>query len=207
LHLASTQSAILKPASAQGTCAIPHDVQLDAGATLILCPGVYVFNSGSNLTMNGSSILLAPPTATSNPAISAACIGDLTGGVTIVFANSAGNPGAPTIGGSATVNITAPTTGATAGIAVFQQRTTCTGNGNGNNGCSGSLQGGGTQNITGAIYFPNNAISYAGGSSTGSQCTQIVADTINFTGGSTFNSNCQDTGAQTINLTNGTLVM
>jgi hypothetical protein len=169
LHLSSTQSAILKSASAGGTCAIPRDVQLDAGATLVLCPGVYVFNSGSNLTMNGSSILLAPPSTTTTPAISAACVGDLTGGVTIVFANSAGNPGAPTIGGSATVNITAPTTGATAGIAVFQQRTTCTGNGNGNTGCSGLLQNGGTQNITGAIYFPNNAISYAGGSSTGSQ--------------------------------------
>src|SRR5438477_4561467 len=88
LHLSNTQVAILKPASAQGTCAIPHDVQLDAGSTLVLCPGVYVFNNSSNLIMNGSSILLAPPSATSSPAISAACIGDLTGGVTIVFANS-----------------------------------------------------------------------------------------------------------------------
>ena len=61
--------------------------------------------------------------------------------------------------------------------------------------------------ITGAIYFPNNAISYAGGSSTGSQCTQIVADTIQFTDGSTFNSNCTSTGTQTLNATNGTLVM
>ena len=199
--------AILKPSTAGGTCAIPHDVQLDSGSTLVLCPGVYVFNNSSNLTMAGQSTLLAPPSATSNPTVSAACVGDLTGGVTIVFANSTGNPGAPTIGGGATVNMTAPTTGATAGIAMFQQRTTCTGNGNGNGGCPASLTGGGTQNVTGAIYFPNNQVNYAGGSSTGSQCTQIVADTINFTGGSTFNSNCQDTGAQTINMTNGTLVM
>jgi len=155
--------------------------------------------------MAGQSTLLAPPSATSNPTISAACVGDLTGGVTIVFANTTGNPGAPNISGGATINMTAPTTGATAGIAMFQQRTTCTGNGNG--GCPASLTGGGTQNVTGAIYFPNSQVSYAGGSSTGSQCTQIVADTINFTGGSTFNSNCASAGTQTINLTNGSLVM
>src|SRR5436305_5083144 len=124
LHLSNSTPAILKPSTAGGTCAIPHDVQLDSSSTLVLCPGVYVFNNSSNLTMNGQSTLLAPPSATSNPAISAACVGDLTGGVTIVFANSTGNPGAPTIGGGATVNLTAPTSAATAGIAVYQQRTT-----------------------------------------------------------------------------------
>ena len=95
---------------------------------------------------------------------------------------------------------------------MFGDRLACSGNGNNSlngqsNACIPSIQGGGTQNITGAIYIPNNAISYAGGSSTGSQCTQIVADTIQFTDGSTFNSNCTSTGTQTLNATNGTLVM
>jgi hypothetical protein len=89
---------------------------------------------------------------------------------------------------------------------MFQQRTTCTGNGS--NSCNANLAGGGTQNINGAIYFPNNAISYSGGSSTaGYQCTQLIADTISYTGGSTFNSQCSSSGTQTINATNGTLVM
>jgi len=102
----------------------------------------------------------------------------------------------------------APTSGTTSGIAIFQQRTTCTGNGNGNGSCPAALQGGSTQNINGAIYFPNNAISYAGGSSTsGYQCTQLIADTITFSGGSTFSSQCQSSGGQAINATNGTLVM
>ena len=209
LHVTTNNSpAILSPATAGGTCALPNDVKVDAGATVVFCPGVYVFNSGGSLLMQGSSTLLAPPTATTNPAISAACVGDLTGGVTIVFSNTGGSsPGVANIGGGATVNLTAPTTGATAGIALFQSRTGCTGNGNNNNGCTTQLQGGGTQNITGAIYFPNNAVQYAGGSSTGSQCTQLIADTISFTGGATFNSNCTGTGTQTINYTNGTLVM
>jgi hypothetical protein len=90
---------------------------------------------------------------------------------------------------------------------------TCSGNGNnslnGNsNACIPTIQGGGTQNITGAIYFPLQTVSYAGGSSTGgSNCTQLIADQINFTGGSTFSSSCTGSGTQPINLTNGTLVM
>jgi hypothetical protein len=128
--------------------------------------------------------------------------------VTIVFVNSSGNPGAPSINGQAIINMVAPTSGATSGIAMFQQRTTCTTNGNGNGGCPANLAGGGTQNINGAIYFPNNAISYSGGSSTaGYQCTQLIADTIAFSGGATFGSQCQGSGTQQISATNGTLVM
>ena len=218
LHLSTaTDTATLYPSSAGGTCAIPHDIQL-SGGTLNLCPGVYVFNSGSNLQMTATSVLNAPPQDGSTPPATtpsmtgtpnAGCpTNDRTGGVTIVFANSGGNPGAPSITGNPTVNMVAPTSGTTSGIAIFQQRTTCTGNGNGNNGCSATLQGGSTQNINGAIYFPNNAISYAGGSSTsGYQCTQLIADTITFSGGSTFSSQCQSSGGQAINATNGTLVM
>src|SRR5205814_9991855 len=115
-----------------------------------------------------------------------------------------------TVGGQASAYMVAPsdTSVPTHGIAIFQQRTTCTTNGNGNGGCPASLQGGGNQNINGAIYFPNNAISSQGGSSTaGYQCTQLIADTITFTGGSTFSSNCTSSGTQTISATNGTLVM
>jgi hypothetical protein len=181
-----------------------------SGTALNFCPGVYVFLNGASLLDNagaGGATINAPPSATTTPAMSSTlCPGDTSGGVTIVFANGSNGPGIINIGAQATVNMTAPTSGATAGIAVFQARTTCTSNGNGN-GCNASLQGGATQNITGAIYFPNNAISYSGGSSTGSQCTQLIADTITFTGGSTFNSNCSGTGTQTINATNGTLVM
>ena len=209
LHLSSSQSATLYPSSAGGTCAVPQDIKLDSTATLNLCPGVYVFNNGASLMMTGGGATInAPPTASTTPAMSSTlCPNDTSGGVTIVLANGSNGPGIINIGGQATVNMTAPTSGTTAGIAVFQARTTCSGNGNGNNGCSAALQGGGTQNITGAIYFPSNAISYSGGSSTGSQCTQLIADTIQFTGGSTFNSNCASAGTQTINSTNGTLVM
>jgi hypothetical protein len=190
-----------------------HDLHMTNSQKLVLCPGVYVFDS-ANLIMDGQSTLIAPPALTTNPTISAACVGDLTGGVTIIFSNSSGgSPGIPNISAGATVTITAPTSGTYSGIAMFGDRLACSGNGNNSlngqsNACIPSIQGGGTQNITGAIYFPGQTVSYAGGSSTGgATCTQLIADQINFTGGSTFNSDCSSAGTQTLNLTNGTLVM
>jgi hypothetical protein len=213
LHLSSSNSATLYPSSAGGTCAIPQNIQVDGSGTLNFCPGVYVFNGGASLTLNASAIMNAPPQngptppATTPTMTNSSCPStDRTGGVTLVFVNSSGNPGAPSVNGSAVVNMVAPTSGATSGLAMFQRRTTCTGNGS--NSCNAQLAGGGTQNINGALYFPNNAISYSGGSSTsGYQCTQLIADTISYTGGSTFNSQCSSSGTQTINATNGTLVM
>jgi Flp pilus assembly protein TadG len=190
-----------------------HDLHLTNTETLVLCPGTYVFDA-ANLIMDGQSTLIAPPTATTNPTISAACVGNLTGGVTIIFSNSSGgSPGIPSISAGANVTLTAPTSGTYSGVALFGDRLTCSGNGNNDlNGsgqaCAPSLVGGGNENITGAIYFPLETVTYGGGASAGGpQCTQIVANRISFSGGSTFNSNCESTGGQTLNLTNGTLAM
>jgi Flp pilus assembly protein TadG len=215
LHLTTSgQVVTLSPSSAGGTCAIPKDITLDGG-TLNLCPGIYVFNGGANLSIN-TAVMNAPPQAgptppaTTPPMTSTLCPGDTSGGVTIVFVNSGNSsPGTINVSAQGTVNMVAPSSSSvpTHGIAIFQQRTTCSSS-NGNTSCNASLQGGGAQNINGAIYFPNNAISYAGGSSTsGYQCTQLIADTITFTGGATFSSNCAGSGTQPINATNGTLVM
>jgi hypothetical protein len=153
------------------------------GSSLTLGPGIYVIDQGT-LDLKGGATLNA------------------TGGVTIILTNhtSGGSPADVNIAANAIVNLVAPTTGSTAGIALFQDRVTCS-------SCSESIAGGSTQNITGAIYFPSNAVNYTGGSATGSQCTQLIAYTITFTGGSTFNSGCSSAGTKLISYTNGTLVM
>lgn len=186
------------------------DLHMTAGETLNLCPGTYVFDSTS-LVMDGQSTVNAPPTASTTPPMSSTlCPGNTTGGVTIIFTNtSGGNPGIANIGAGASVNITAPTTGTYAGIALFQDRLVCNGTGNNNNGCTTSLQGGGTQNITGAIYFPNGNINYSGSNSTGATqppCTQLVAYQITFTGNSQFNNSCATSGTKTIGVTASQLV-
>ena len=82
--------------------------------------------------MDGQSTLIAPPTATTNPTISAACVGNLTGGVTIIFSNSSGgSPGIPEHSALAPMSRSPRRPAGTySGVAMFGDRLTCSGNGN-----------------------------------------------------------------------------
>ena len=157
-----------------------NGLNMTSHASLTLGPGVYVIDRGS-LSMSGQTTL--------------------TSGTTIVLTSSTSSGYATTnITGGASVSITAPTSGATAGLALFQDRNAPTGPDN-------KLTGGDTQNIVGAIYFPNQNVTYAGGVSTGgATCTQLVAYTLKFSGNSTFNSDCGSAGTLTIGTTGNQLV-
>jgi hypothetical protein len=168
-----------------------NGLSVQGNSTVNLCPGTYIIDQGTLDLSSGT--LNAPP--------SSGC--SSTGGVTIVLANdvSGGAPADVKITGGFVVNITAPTSGSTAGIALFQDRVLC-------GGCTNKVAGGSSQSINGVIYSPNNTINYAGGSSTGGPvCTKLVANALSFVGNSTFNSSCSSSGTGTINATNGTLVM
>ena len=166
-------------------------LSIQGNSTLNLCPGTYIVDQGT-LDLNSGTIN-APP--------SSGC-GGTSGGVTIILSND--NGGAPAdvvINGNFNVNLQAPSSGSYSGIALFQDRLACA-------GCKNKINGGSTSNITGAVYFPTNAVEYAGGvAAGGAQCTQLIAYTITFKGNSTFNSSCNSAGTKTINFTNGTLVM
>jgi hypothetical protein len=54
-------------------------------------------------------------------------------------------------------------------------------------------------NITGAIYFPTETVSFTNGISNPSGCTQLIAGLIAFNGGANFNSNCSAVGTRGIN--------
>jgi Flp pilus assembly protein TadG len=145
-------------------------ISLTSGQTANLAPGVYVIDSGS-IDLHGGATLT----------------GD---GVTIVLTSSGNTYGTVTIRGGSTVNLTAPTSGDTAGIAIMQDR-------NAPQSASDSFAGGTGQNITGAIYFPNQPVTFSGGTSTGgAACTQLIALTITFNGNANFNNNCAGTGTR-----------
>jgi len=150
-------------------------LQLNAGAVVTLNPGIYYFtnNGGSagDLQIAGGATLSGT-------------------GVTLVFTSSTGsNYATATINGGATVNLTAPTDGPTAGIAIFGNRNMPT-------GTPFKFGGGSSQNINGAIYLPKGAVDFAGGANTTKTCTQLVADTVKFTGNSNFAVNCSGTGTK-----------
>ncbi len=159
-------------------------VTLDGGSTLTLGAGTFIIDQGL-LKITGGSTLTA------------------TSGTTIILTTSNPSQSCATtkFDGGTTVSITAPSSGALSGIALYLDRA-CT-----DTSVTNSLSGGATQNITGAIYFPGEPVSFSGGSDTGGAvCTQLVAWSISFSGGSTFNSNCTGTGTRSVALTGGHLV-
>ena len=168
-----------------------NGITVTGNATLNLCPGTYIIAGGS-FTIGGGSTLNGPPDS--------GC--STTGGVTIILTTGTnGKCATAAIAGGANVQITAPTSGALSGIALFQDRA-CTAS-NDNN----TLSGGATQSITGAIYFPGESVTYSGGAPTGGAiCTQLIANTITFSGSAIFNNNCAGTGTRSVALTGGRLV-
>lgn len=124
-------------------------------------------------------------------------------GCTIVLTNKSTSPSA-TIGmfkvnASANINITAPTTGYYAGIAVYQDRRATDKVSDVN-----KINGNSNSKITGALYFPKQELQYNGGGNTAGTCTLFVSRRIDFSGNSvTLNkfknsSECVGTGIPSV---------
>ena len=143
------------------------------GASLQLTPGIYYLDR-ANLTGNNGS--LTCPT----------CLAGVSG-ATLIFTSSTGSSW-PTISfsGNSTVTLTAPPTGATAGMVIFQDRNTPS-------SVTANLGGGSNQLFAGALYFPSIGLSY-GGNSSSQTCAQLIAKTVSFNGNSSFQSDCAGLG-------------
>ena len=111
-------------------------------------------------------------------------------GVTLVFTSKNRNGYATaSINGNATIDLKPPKSGGTAGIVIFGDRNMPT-------GTSFSFNGGATQYLGGAIYLPKGAVSFSGGASTSTGCTQLIGNTVTFTGNSKFALNCNSYGTK-----------
>lgn len=166
---------------------------------------VYVFCNGIDLTGNSSLTLGSGTYIIDRGTLKIASGSTLTatGGTTIILTTSTGS-GCATVqfNGQANINLVAPTTGNLAGIAIYKNRACVS-----HDSVNDKVDGGSTQNIKGAIYFPEQYIEFSGGSATGGAiCTQLIAWKITFTGNSGFQSNCADAGTRKLSLTGGHLV-
>ena len=162
-----TQSSTATTLSAGRYCS---GITLNAGQTLTLNSGIYYIDG----SVNGSGLSIAG---------NATLTGD---GVTLVFTGSGSKWADAKISSNATVDLSSPTTG-TAGIVLF-------GDPNMPQNTNFKLEGGGTQIFGGAIYLPKGALTFNGGSSTGTKCTQLVAYTASFSGNSNLAMNCSSFG-------------
>lgn len=139
---------------------------INAGADVTLNPGIYYLDGGSFFVNGGATISGSS--------------------VTLVFTSRNRNGWATaTVNGNATVNLTPPKSGPTAGIVIFGDRQIPP-------GTSFKFNGGASQYFGGAIYLPTAAIDFSGGVATGMSCTQLIGDTINFVGNASLAINCNN---------------
>jgi hypothetical protein len=142
------------------------DLSISGSGIVTFNPGVYIFDRGS-LNLSGTMTVNA------------------TGGVTLIFTSSTGSGiGGISISGSQTVNIKAPPTGPSAGMAVWIDKRA--------SGSNFSVSGSSAWNVTGAIYVPNTALTWNGSGT--SECTQLVARTISIAGSGVLKHNCAGVG-------------
>jgi Flp pilus assembly protein TadG len=143
---------------------------VDVKGNTTLTPGIYIINNGS-FNDTGQN------TVTGN-------------GVTIILTSStpASDNGTFSVTGGGGLNLTAPTYGPTAGMALWADKNLPN--------KEDTFAGGTTSGLTGAIYLPSHDVKYAGNSGTVSACMQMIAYNIIFTGASTFNHNCNGVGTQ-----------
>lgn len=139
-------------------------ISFSNAANVTMQPGVYIIDRGTFDVQGGAKLTGA--------------------GVTIFLTSSTGgNYAKVDIGNGAHVELSAPTSGATAGLLFFADRRAPASNMN-------IFRGGVALDATGAFYFPSSGLTFENGASNASTCTQLVAGTIILTGGSKLRSNC-----------------
>lgn len=127
---------------------------LDIKGTVTLKPGLYILDGGDFTVAAGANLS-----------------GD---GVTLFFANGA----AAKLTGNGDIDLSAPTSGAYAGILFFGSRETT--------GIVHEITGNTESTLVGNLYMPTGEVQFTGNSSVTGGCTQIVADRVVFTGNSTM---------------------
>ncbi len=141
---------------------------LDLKGNVKFNPGVYVIK-GDTLKINSQATVSG------------------TGVTIILTGNSSTGYAKVDINGGGTINLSAPTSGAWAGVAFYGDR-------HAPNQVN-KFNGNSVTNITGAIYMPSEELDFAGGNaSANSGCTRLIADSVKFIGNSSIGNTCDGSG-------------
>jgi Flp pilus assembly protein TadG len=138
---------------------------MDLKGNVTLQPGVYVVQGG--MKVNANAVVAGS-------------------GVTIFMAGS----NTVSMNGTATVTLSAPTSGTYSGVLFYGDRT--------GTAAQSTFNGTASSLLTGAIYFPKQQVNYLGNFSGNGGCTQVVADTIQWSGSTTIKQNCTSLGMKDI---------
>ncbi|MBI5163713.1 MAG: hypothetical protein HY985_07405, partial [Magnetospirillum sp.] len=170
-----------------GSCTTGQTVSASNNVTVNLVPGRFCsglsFKNNAVVNFSPGTYYIESKFVFQNNAVMNA-----TGGVTLVMVGNY----AIDVGNNAKLNLTAPTSGTYAGLAMFGDRT-------GTSTVTQTFDNNTTLNVKGAIYFPNqivllenNATSDADG------CTQLIARKVSFSNNANLPSNCTGAGTTPI---------
>jgi hypothetical protein len=154
-----------------------------------MSPGTYIM-AGGGLTINSLAIVAGS-------------------GVTVYNTSSAGWACSSSYGyapisiaGQTSVTLTAPSTGALAGILFFGNRTGCGTPGS----CQDKIVGGALDTFNGALYFKSDQLLFSGNRSSNG-CMVVVADIITITGNSSFANTGCPTNPVVVSVSPGTAML
>ena len=136
-------------------------LSVGSGNTLDLPSGTYYINGGDAFIQGALSCTACTIVLTNSSNASDATIGSFK------------------VNASATVNLSAPTSGTFEGIAIFQDRRA-----KDSSSANNLINGNSSSVINGAIYFPNQELIYNGTGNTAAVCTMFVAKRLIFSGNS-----------------------
>jgi Putative Flp pilus-assembly TadE/G-like len=203
-----------------GTCAtIPAAYQCKSGSNtggwcfnsvngpVSLSPGTYcggISISKGTPTLNLSSGVYILASEKSSPGLTDSK-GTVTlngTGVTLVFTSADGTypVGAADmmdIPNDMTLNLTAPTTGSTAGFVIMGDRSMPLGTAGQSTTPAGSqfvVENGATANLNGIVYLPNGAMSFEGNGGTTADCAQFITNVLDLNNSGNLNIDCTSGG-------------
>jgi hypothetical protein len=153
-------------------------------STGTLSPGVYCggmqFKSKAVATLKTGTYILDGGNFSAS---SGAAIAGTDVAIVLTSSSSASNIGTVSINSGSTITLSAPTTGSMAGVAFYQDRRAPTSG-------TDSFSGGSSQSLTGAVYLPQQKITYGGSASASTGCIQIIVRAISLGGNSNLALNC-----------------
>ncbi|MDN3721614.1 hypothetical protein QW131_26725 [Roseibium salinum] len=165
--------------STTGACEPTNVFAGPQSATYTISPGRYCggLSIKRTVTMNEGVYVVDGGTLTIESSATVA-----GSGVTLYLTNGA----SVSVAGTANVTLSAPTAGDYKGVLIFVDRNAAN--------ATHILNGSSSSYLHGAIYSPTGHVEFAGTSSIGGGCTQIVANTIEITGTAGIGSDCTTMG-------------
>lgn len=161
-----------------GGCDHTGKIQVGAGQTVTLSPGVYC---GSIEAVEDGVINFEPGLYVLDGAgLKVSGQGTLTGdGVTFYLTENSGASDNISVQAGATVSLKAAASGDLAGILFYQDR-------DGPTNVTHHFTGGSNMDIEGILYFPSQDVNFSGGTTLDVSASLIIANRLNFTGQSTL---------------------